>query len=206
MDLIKQAMNLRWPRYRIVQLVQFSLDHNLPITDVFEEQIVLDHRWVTYRFHNFKALQEMIKLKDRPGTVEVWGDGSGTTFDKSAGIGVVIDYPVEWNKPRTMISENIGNNTNNAAEISAIWRGMQEVPDLQRPLRIRSDSEFALGAISLNWGITKNVDLIHHTRKDFKLRKQVTFEHIKGHSGIEQNELCDRLAKRGRLEKNLNDY
>ena len=218
MRLVGEAIGLGWHRKRIVEIATFAQEHKLPVTKVELEQMVLADRWLVYRDQDFKALERAIADRDKEGIVHIWGDGSGTTFDKPAGIGVVIDRP--W-APRQTISEGIGPGTNNRAELMAVWRGLKEVPDCCQEIVAHTDSEWTIGALTQSWSIQKNAELVRAIRKDLSLRAhppliesmigtyrrmRVTFEHVKGHSGIEENELCDQLARDGRLGKKRNPY
>lgn len=216
MRLVGEAIAKGWHRRRIVEIATFAQANKLPVTRVELEQMVLADRWLVYRDQDFRALERAIVDQDQEEVVHVWGDGSGTTFDKPAGIGVVIDRP--WAE-RQLISENIGPGTNNRAELMAVWRGLKEVPDRYQEIVVHTDSEWTIGACTKPWSIQKNVELVRAIRKELELRAgklgmdddglhrmRVTFEHVKGHAGIEQNELCDKLARRGRLEKQLDDY
>lgn len=122
-------------------------------------------------------------------------DGSGTTADKPAGIGVVI-YTSSF-RPQ-LIAENIGLGTNNVAELRAIWRALQAFPDLGRKLLIQSDSEYAIGSLTKPWNGTANAELIQAMRADLALRPKVKIVHVDGHSGIEGQEIADQLANIGR--------
>ncbi|MEZ6087686.1 MAG: ribonuclease HI [Pirellulaceae bacterium] len=98
--------------------------------------------------------------------------------------------------------------TNNQMEMTAVIKGLQA---LRRPCRVTlySDSSY-VGRESINgWpdgnataGVArrgrssralKNVDLWKEIDRQLQIH-DVTFEHVKGHSGHEENERCDRLA------------
>lgn len=122
-------------------------------------------------------------------------DGSGTK-DKPCGIGVVI-Y-VAGSQPQ-LIAENIGVGTNNVAELRAIWRALQAFPDVGRKMMVRTDSEYSIGSLTLDWHPTANVELIRSIREDLSLRNgNIRFDHVDGHSGVEGNEIADKLANIGR--------
>jgi ribonuclease HI len=125
-------------------------------------------------------------------------DGSGHGTKEAlhpAGIGCVIYRPDE--KPQ-LFAENIGLGTNNRAELCAVWRALRAVPDVMQPLLIRTDSEYAIGALTKDWARNANAELITNIRADLGYRKHVRFEHVDGHSGVEGNETADKLATIGR--------
>ncbi len=125
-------------------------------------------------------------------------DGSNSLKDGSAGLGVVLFY----RDGRTVkIADACGPGSNNFAELSAIYRALKEVAPTH-PLLIRTDSEWSVGALTKNWAVTKNLDLIGKIRTAMTGR-QVTFEHVKGHAGEPGNEAADRLAHEGRMRDQL---
>lgn len=129
------------------------------------------------------------------GPVIAYTDGSGTTAGKTAGIGVVI---YEKGQPPLYIAENIGKGTNNVAELRAIWRVLKQFPDKSQPITIYSDSEYAIGSLTLDWSPQANRELIEQIRADLESRTNVKLIHVDGHSGHEGNEIADALANIGR--------
>lgn len=127
--------------------------------------------------------------------VIAYADGSGTTAGKVAGIGVVI---YEKGQRPLYIAENIGPGTNNVAELRAIWRILKQFPDRDRRIIIYSDSEYAIGSLTLDWSPQANKELIEAIRADLSTRTGVMFIHVDGHSGHTGNEIADQLANIGR--------
>lgn len=127
--------------------------------------------------------------------VIAYADGSGTLANKAAGIGVVI---YEKGKPPLLIAENIGNGTNNRAELVAILRVLRQFLEPDRKIVIYTDSEYAIGSLTLNWASQANLELIQHIRENLAARSDVTIEHVDGHAGINGNEIADSLSKIGR--------
>jgi ribonuclease HI len=135
--------------------------------------------------------------------LEAWTDGSGTTDENPAGIGVVIT------RRHVVIceaSEHIGNGSNNVAELRAIARALTLARliagDRAAGLTVRSDSEFALGAIrpGSTWRIRKDAlaDLVEQMRAEVCRWPHLRLEHVKGHAGDPGNERADFLAGRAR--------
>lgn len=123
-------------------------------------------------------------------------DGSGTTKEKTAGIGVVI-YVAGENP--IYIAENIGLGTNNMAELRAVWRVLRAFPDLGRKILIQSDSEYSINILTKPQNATANAELVHAIRRDLELRAgKVKLVHVYGHTGVEGQEIADRLANIGR--------
>jgi len=130
-------------------------------------------------------------------------DGSGTQAHKGAGIGV---YVVQ-SSGNLMIAEHIGLGSNNRAELCALWRGIRQFASKNKHILIRSDSEYAIGAVTQPWQANVNAKLIRCIREDLALRgDRVQFEHVDGHSGVDGNEIADYLAKIGRKHIRVTSY
>ena len=128
-------------------------------------------------------------------TVEVWSDGSGTTGDRDSGFGVVVKYP---NKPPVCIGEYLGKGTNNTAELTALYRALDAIPDGYNAT-VYSDSQYAIGCATQPWTPKKNIELVQKLRaKYLSLQDRVTIQHVYGHSGVPENEMADQLANYGR--------
>lgn len=135
-----------------------------------------------------------------------YADGSGSTGDKPAGVGVVL-YSDGYTGHQRIFAQNIGLGTNNRAELCAVWCALRAVPRLASSILIRTDSEYAIGALTKDWARNANVDLIEAIRTDLDLRREVRLEHVDGHSGHEGNEVADQLANIGRkLVTAVTDY
>lgn len=128
-------------------------------------------------------------------------DGSGTRAHLPSGAGVVI---YDGDAPILEASRHLGLGTNNHAELSAVRVALAitDAPEHRaRPLIVRSDSEYTIGALTSRWEPREgaaNARLIAIIRKALRTRA-VTFEHVKGHAGIEGNERADKLAGLARL-------
>lgn len=158
-----------------------------------------------------RALKRALRGELAPEIV-AYADGSGTTKDKAAGIGVYIT--AEGMEP-LFIADNIGPGTNNRAELSAVWRALQEAPDMYTRILVRTDSEYTIGSLTGDWSAEANAELIKAIRNDLYWREatlsplistipaRVTFEHVRGHAGIDGNEVADLLSKAGRKHVSL---
>lgn len=143
--------------------------------------------------------------------VEVYADGSGNTFDSDGGYGwrLVVDG--------VLLSEGNGylpSATNNVAEIRAAIEGLQSASTyINRPeilaqgpheVVLVSDSQLVLGYAN---GAYK-CKALHLITLHIQLRKvygsvKASTRWVRGHTGDEHNEGCDRLAKAARLGKGL---
>lgn len=126
------------------------------------------------------------------GTVVAYADGACTGNPGPSGLGVVIldgDARIE-------ISEGLGLGTNNIAELTAIERALEAVPDPQKPLVIYTDSKYSIGVLSMGWKAKANTELVARLRAHLS-KRPARFVHVPGHSGIPLNERADELAREG---------
>ena len=109
------------------------------------------------------------------------------------------------------------NGTNNIAELNALYQALTIASEThsENIISIFSDSKYAIDCITTwaygwkrnGWskkgGEIKNLELIieAHTLYE-KLKEKIEITHVKGHSGIEGNELADRMAVLSIKEKN----
>lgn len=124
------------------------------------------------------------------GVVHVFTDGASSGNPGPSGIGVLLRY----NGNEKEISRNIGEGTNNIAELEAIRVALSLIKKPELPVRIYSDSSYAIGLLTRNWKPKKNVELITSIKTLMKPFKNLTFVKVEGHSGIEDNERADFLA------------
>lgn len=122
--------------------------------------------------------------------IHVWTDGGCVPNPGPAGIGVVI---VDG-KDKREISEYLGMGTNNIAELTAIYRGLESVTDKTRPVVVYSDSQYAIGLLTLNWKPKANIALVGELRALLKEFPEVQFVKVAAHTGIALNERVDQLA------------
>lgn len=133
-------------------------------------------------------------------------DGSAM-LNESAGAGI---YLQNSNGSTCSISVHVPNrNTNSEAEVYAIWYALSS---LKKPcsILIHTDNMYCCNAINQwiegwskrNW---KNASKKDVGQKDLWIKiyalmqiHDVTAKHVKAHSGIELNELVDKLADAGR--------
>jgi ribonuclease HI len=130
-----------------------------------------------------------------PEVVHVWTDGACTGNPGPMGIGVVVIADGK----RRELGDYLGVGTNNIAELTAIERGLDMAgtvtPGADRPVRVYTDSAYAIGVISLGWKAKANQELVSRLRHKVGQLSDVTFVKVAGHSGIPENERCDELAR-----------
>lgn len=103
------------------------------------------------------------------------------------------------------------NGTNNTAELNALYQALliaKENLDKGKTVQVLSDSKYSINCISVwafNWkkkgwmrkekGDIKNLEVIQASHELYlSLKDTMTLSHVKGHAGIEGNELADRMS------------
>jgi len=124
------------------------------------------------------------------GVVHIYTDGASSGNPGPSGIGVVLIYGSQ----RKEIGEYIGEATNNIAELLAIQKGLAAVKKKNLPVRVYTDSSYALGVLTRNWKAKKNQELIAAIRNDMAAFENLRLVKVEGHKGVVENEHADRLA------------
>lgn len=135
--------------------------------------------------------------------VDLWTDGSGTSQGNPGGWAYVL-RTVHPTTGEVFEREGCGasnDTTNNRMEMTALLEGLRA---LKRPsiVVVHTDSEYVMKPWTMGWIAkwenrgwvkVKNVDLWLALKTEVE-RHMVTFEWVKGHSGVNLNERCDKLA------------
>lgn len=91
--------------------------------------------------------------------------------------------------------EYLGIGTNNVAELTAILRAAEQVPD-DAKLVIHTDSTYAIGVLSKGWKAKANQELIVRIKATLARRDPpATLVYVPGHLGVAGNERADELAR-----------
>lgn len=98
-------------------------------------------------------------------------------------------------KKATELSRYLGQGTNNIAELEAIRLGLLAVKDRTRPVRVFTDSGYALGLLSLGWKAKANQQLVQEIRLLLRAFPTLEFVKVRGHAGVPENERVDELAR-----------
>ena len=136
--------------------------------------------------------------------IEIFCDGSGTTWDRSAGYGFVIILDGEFHSEG---HGHIPQGTNNDAEMAAAIKGMIAAKDVWGGLitqgvvsvKLCSDSQLCLGWASgryrhNNPERSKTVALLQELFREMAVEPVW----VKGHNGHVHNSRADALAYKGR--------
>lgn len=120
----------------------------------------------------------------------IYTDGASSGNPGPAGIGVYLQHGIHEKK----ISRSIGIATNNVAELEAIRTGLLAVKNMRLPVRVFTDSRYAIGMLSLGWKARNNRALIRDIRAIMNRFADLKFVKVRGHSGHKGNEIADQLA------------
>lgn len=123
--------------------------------------------------------------------IEIYVDGAYSSSRNMGGWAFVV---IENGEKIDSMFFPVSNTTNNRMEIQAVieaftWAKHNNYTDII----IFSDSMYVIGTMTLNWKRKMNTDLwpiIDTAKKGLN----VTWTHVKGHSGNKYNDLCDALA------------
>jgi ribonuclease HI len=124
------------------------------------------------------------------GAIIVYADGACSGNPGPAGAGVVLLD----GKSRRELSHFIGIGTNNIAELTAIELAAQAIADRERPVRIHTDSQYAIGVLTKGWKAKANVELIARLRALLAGFADLELRYVPGHAGVALNERADALA------------
>lgn len=126
-----------------------------------------------------------------PNTVLAFTDGACEGNPGPCALGVWLSVP---GQPPQSWGEYLGKGTNNIAELTAILRALERIPDPTLPVHLYTDSAYAIGAIAKGWKAKQNKDLIGALRRAVERFTRLTLFKVKGHAGHPLNERVDQLA------------
>lgn len=123
--------------------------------------------------------------------IEIYVDGACKTSTLVGGWAfIVVENDIKIHRE----FDNVKDTTNNRMEITACIKALDFcVANNIKQITLISDSMYVIGTMSRNWKRNKNHDL-WVIMDDLSNKVNVTYKHIKGHSGDKWNELCDTLA------------
>lgn len=122
--------------------------------------------------------------------IRIYTDGASSGNPGPAGIGVLLSF----GDRRKELSKYIGTATNNVAELKAIRAGLAAVKNKALPVRLFTDSGYALGLLVLNWKANKNQALVADIKALMSTFEDLKLIKVKGHAGDTGNERADYLA------------
>lgn len=138
------------------------------------------------------------------GTVVIYADGACSGNPGPAGLGVVLIDGAR----RRELSEYLGQGTNNIAELTAILRAVEAIGEAgrARPIRIHTDSGYAIGVLTKGWKAKANQDLVARVKSALATLKDVELIYVPGHAGVALNERADALARAAVTERSSSGW
>jgi ribonuclease HI len=124
------------------------------------------------------------------GALVAYADGACSGNPGPAGAGIVV---VDG-RSRRELSQYLGEGTNNIAELSAIELALDALDALGRPVRIYTDSQYAIGVLTKGWKAKANRELVARVRARLAALADLELHYVRGHSGVPLNERADALA------------
>jgi len=139
--------------------------------------------------------------------ISIYCDGACSGNPGRAGSGLALYKNGE--KPVLYYGNYLANGTNNIAELNALYKALLLADEMKtdEKVMILSDSKYSIDCISTwaygwkknNWtkksGEIKNLELIKNAHNLYEqIKDKIIIKHVKGHAGIEGNELADRMA------------
>lgn len=139
----------------------------------------------------------------------MYTDGAASGNPGPGGYGVVLLA----GEHRKELAGGFKRTTNNRMELLAVIRGLEAIKKPGLEVTIYSDSKYVVDAVSKGW-LNKWVQTGFKGKKNadlwmqyFNLAKKFTisFQWVKGHANIPENERCDQLAVQAYKSGVLND-
>ena len=139
--------------------------------------------------------------------VEAFTDGACRGNPGPGGWGVLLRFGGHEKE----LSGGESHTTNNRMELLAVIIGLEAIKVDNAPVKVYSDSQYVINSVEKGW-------LWNWIKKDFKGKKnkdlwlrfaeiykkhRVSFQWVKGHAGIPENERCDQLAVEAAESSNL---
>ena len=135
--------------------------------------------------------------------IQIYTDGACSVASGKGGWGAYLILP---SKEEIKLSGNSDNTTNNRMEMTAVIESLQYFKS-KKEITILSDSIYVVKGITewmdgwkkRDWKKVKNIDLWKQIDKlnQFHI---VEWKHVPAHSGVEGNEIADKLAVEARLK------
>lgn len=127
-----------------------------------------------------------------PDAIIAFTDGACSGNPGPAGLGYTVQFP---SGKRIAKGEPLGDATNNIAELTAILRVLENIDDADARILIHTDSSYSIGVLTAGWKAKANQALIAKIKTLLQKFKNTTLVKVKGHAGIEDNEIVDGLAR-----------
>jgi ribonuclease HI len=141
--------------------------------------------------------------------INIYTDGSSLGNPGPGGYGIVM----QWRDVRKTANQGFKKTTNNRMELLAVIEALHMLNDFAngKQIHIYSDSKYVIDSIEKGWvfnWVKKNFkdkanDDLWRRYLNIHGKYDVKFHWVKGHSGVPENEVCDKLAKSAAEGENL---
>ncbi|CAA6818071.1 MAG: Ribonuclease HI-related protein 2 [uncultured Sulfurovum sp.] len=178
-----------------------------------QEEIISNYKLLA-QYHkdkkNFKdkkeAPKETYAVEKNGADITIYCDGACKGNPGKSGSGLAVYNGSE--KPILLYGQYKEMGTNNTAELNALHKALLIAKEAKGSrVSIYCDSKYSIDCIS-NWayawkekawkkkgGEIKNLDIIQEAHALYDtLKERLVLKHVKGHAGVEGNELADRMA------------
>ena len=118
-------------------------------------------------------------------------DGACSGNPGPAGAGMVVIVP---GGKHIEGFEYLGEGTNNIAELMAILRAVEAMPEEAQEILVHTDSSYSIGVLTKNWKAKANQELVLRAKKVVAARR-AKLKYVPGHAGVPLNERADELAR-----------
>lgn len=170
-----------------------------------QEQIIKNYQ-LMLDFNKINNKEEIKSQSIISNTLSIYCDGACLNNPGKSGSGLSI-YS-DNNKPILLYGDYKELGTNNTAELNALYKALVIASESEaKNITIFSDSQYSIDCITkwaYSWknkswtkkgGEIKNLEIIKISHGLYDtIKNKITLKHVKGHSGIEGNELADRMA------------
>jgi ribonuclease HI len=132
---------------------------------------------------------------DRSSAILVYTDGACFPNPGRGGWGARIVYSDGTRDERQGSAS--GWTTSSRMEMTAVLMGLRAVTEANRPVIVRSDSQFVIRTLCGRYRRHKNFDLWKDIDREVARFRRIRFEWVRGHAGDVHNEAADKLANAG---------
>ncbi|MEA3512110.1 MAG: RNase H family protein [Campylobacterota bacterium] len=182
-----------------------------------QEQILKNYDMVL-EFNNIKEKKlsnPTPNVNKENKNISIYCDGACSGNPGDAGSGLALYKNGE--KPTLYYGNYVAMGTNNIAELNALYKALSLASEAntKEKIIILSDSKYSIDCITTwaygwkknGWkkkgGEIKNLELIKNAHNLYEqIKNNIIIKHVKGHSGVEGNELADRMALHAIKAKN----
>jgi ribonuclease HI len=132
---------------------------------------------------------------DRSSAILIYTDGACFPNPGRGGWGARIVYS-DGTRDELQGSAS-GWTTSSRMEMTAVLMGLRAITEANRPVVVRSDSQFVIRTLCGRYRRHKNVDLWKDIDREVARFSRIRFEWVRGHAGDVHNEAADKLANAG---------